>query len=59
MKGISPPSRDEFDTLIEEARKQARKAALKPSDIKAITDEVRSRNLRDFVDTHIDSSGGL
>lgn len=59
MKGLSPPSRDEFDTLIEEARKQARKAGLKPSHIKAITDEVRSRKLKDFVDTNIDSSGDL
>ena len=40
---ISPPSMDEFDTLIGEARKQARKAGLKPADIKAIIDEVHSR----------------
>lgn len=56
-KGLSPPSRDEFDTLIEEARRQARKAGLKPSDIEAIADEVRSRKSREFVDTQIDSSG--
>ena len=37
------PSMDEFDTLIGEARKQARKASLNPSDIKAIIDDVRSR----------------
>ena len=43
MKAISPPSMDEFDTLLVEARKQARKAGLKPSDIKVIIDEVRSR----------------
>ena len=43
MKAISLPSMDEFDTLIGEARKQARKAGLKPSDIKAIIDEIRSR----------------
>lgn len=43
VKDTSPPPMDEFDTLIEEARKQARKAALKPSDIEAIIDEVRSR----------------
>jgi hypothetical protein len=41
MKAISPPSMDEFDTLMGEARKQAQKAGLKPSDIKAIIDEVR------------------
>ena len=43
MKAISPPSMDEFDTLIGEARKQARIASLKPSHVKAIIDEVRSR----------------
>ncbi len=37
------PSMHEFDTLIGEARKQARTVGLKPSDIKAIIDEVRSR----------------
>lgn len=43
MKAISPPSMDEFDTLIGEARKQARKAGLKRSNIKAAIQEVRSR----------------
>ena len=43
MKGTSPPSMDEFDVLIGVARKQARKSALKPSDIEVIIDEVRSR----------------
>lgn len=43
MKAISPPSMDEFDTLIGEARKQARKAGLKPSEVEAIIDDVRSR----------------
>ena len=43
MNAISPPSMDDFDTLIEDARKQARKAGLKPSDIKAVIDESRSR----------------
>ena len=36
-------SMDEFDTLLVEARKQARIAGLKPFDIKAVIDEVRSR----------------
>ena len=43
MKAISPPSKDEFDTLIGEARKQAREASLEPSEVKAIIDDVRSR----------------
>lgn len=43
MKAISPPSMEEFDTLIGEARKQARKAGLKPSEVEAIIDDVRSR----------------
>ena len=43
MNAISPPSMDEFDTLIGKARKQARVAGLKPSGVKAILDEVRSR----------------
>ena len=43
LKAISPSSMDEFDALMGEARKQAQKAGLKPSDIKAIIDEVRFR----------------
>ena len=43
MKAISPPSMDKFDALIGEARKQAREASLKPSEVKAIVDDVRSR----------------
>ncbi len=43
LNAISPPSMDEFDALIREARKQARTAGLRPSDIKAIIDEVRCR----------------
>ncbi len=34
LKTIAPPSMDEFDALIREARKQARKAGMKSSDIK-------------------------
>ena len=33
LKNISPPSMDEFDGLIAEARKQGRKAGLKKADI--------------------------
>jgi len=43
MKAISPPSMDEFDTLVAEARKQAKKAGLKKADIDAIISEVRSK----------------
>jgi len=34
LKNISPPSLDEFDDLIADARKKAKKAGIKPSDIK-------------------------
>jgi len=34
LKNISPPSLDEFDTLIADARKKGKQAGLKRSDIK-------------------------
>ncbi len=34
LKNISPPSFDEFDTLIADARKKGKQAGLKRSDIK-------------------------
>lgn len=34
LKNISPPSMDEFNDLIAQARKKAKKAGLKKSDIK-------------------------
>ena len=43
FKSISPPSMEEFDTLIAEARKQAKKAGLKKSDIGAAIAKVRGR----------------
>ncbi len=43
LKTISPPSLDEFDELIREARQQARKAGMKPSAIKKAIAEVRDR----------------
>lgn len=43
LKAISPPSLEEFDDLITEARKQARRASLKRSDITAAIGKVRSR----------------
>jgi AbrB family looped-hinge helix DNA binding protein len=43
LKAISPPSLEEFDDLITEARKQARRAGLKRSDITAAIGKVRGR----------------
>jgi AbrB family looped-hinge helix DNA binding protein len=43
LKTISPPSMDEFDELIKNARRQARKASMKRSDIKDAVAEVRGR----------------
>jgi AbrB family looped-hinge helix DNA binding protein len=44
LKAISPPSMEEFDALISEARKQARKAGLKRSDITAAITKTRNKN---------------
>ncbi|MCP4288055.1 MAG: AbrB/MazE/SpoVT family DNA-binding domain-containing protein [Gammaproteobacteria bacterium] len=41
LKTISPPSMDEFDELVQKARRQARKAGIKQSDIKEAVAEVR------------------
>ena len=41
LKTISPPSMEKFDSLITQARKQARKAGLKKSDIAAAVKAVR------------------
>lgn len=43
LKTIAPPSLDEFDTLIRKARRQAREAGMKRSDIKKAVAEVRGR----------------
>jgi len=43
LKTITQPSLDEFDQLISEARKQARKAGIKKSDITAVIQKVRKR----------------
>ena len=43
LKSITPPSLDEFDSLIKEARAQAKKAGLKKSDIKKAIEKVRSK----------------
>ncbi len=43
LKTIAPPSMAEFDEMIAEARRQARKAGLKRSDITAAIARVRGR----------------
>ena len=43
LKSISTPSMEEFDDLIAQARKQARKAGIKRSDVTAAITKVRGR----------------
>lgn len=43
LKAISPPSMEEFDELIAEARQQARQAGMKRSAISAAVAAVRRR----------------
>lgn len=43
LKAIRPPSFDEFEDLLAEARKQARIAGMKRKDITATIREVRGR----------------
>ena len=43
LKRISPPSFDQFDDLIAQARREARKAGLKPAAIAEAIRKVRSR----------------
>ena len=43
LKAVSPPSMKEFDDLIAEARRQARFAGMKRSDITAAIGKVRGR----------------
>ncbi|MDP3012656.1 MAG: AbrB/MazE/SpoVT family DNA-binding domain-containing protein [Candidatus Subteraquimicrobiales bacterium] len=43
LKAISPPSMNEFDELITEARQRAKKAGMKKSDISAAVKKVRDR----------------
>ena len=43
FKSISQPSMEEFDKLIAKARKQAKKAGLKSSDVYAATAKARGR----------------
>ena len=41
LKTIFPPLMDEFDESVQKARRQARKAGIKQSDIKEVVAEVR------------------
>ena len=43
LKVLSPPSRDQFDTLIAEARRQGKAAGLKKSDIADALIKIRGR----------------
>lgn len=43
LKAISPPSLDEFDALIADARKKAKEVGMKRSDIEAAVSDVRGR----------------
>jgi len=43
LKSISPPSLDEFDDLIADARRQAGKAGMKRSDIKTALAKIRRK----------------
>jgi AbrB family looped-hinge helix DNA binding protein len=41
LKSITPPSMKDFDSLIRSARKQAREAGLRKSDVTAVIREAR------------------
>lgn len=43
LKAISPPSMEEFDALIAEARQKGKEAGLKPSDITDAVAKARGR----------------
>jgi AbrB family looped-hinge helix DNA binding protein len=43
FKAIAPPSMEQFDSLIAEARSQARQAGLKKTDITAALAKIRGR----------------
>ncbi len=43
LKAISPPSMEDFDALIAEARQKGKEAGLKPSDITAAIAKARGR----------------
>jgi AbrB family looped-hinge helix DNA binding protein len=43
LKAISPPAMEDFDALISQARKQAREAGMKRSDITAAVAKLRGK----------------
>ena len=43
LKAISPPSMDEFDAMIADARKKAKEVGMKRSDIETAIADVRGR----------------
>lgn len=43
LKIVTPPDRNEFDTLLKKARKQAREAGLKQKDIPSAVAKARGR----------------
>jgi len=43
LKVVTPPDKNEFDTLIKEARRQAKAVGLKPKDITSAIAKARSR----------------
>ena len=47
LKTIAQPSMNEFDQLISEARKQARKAGVKKRDITSAIQKVRKKRRKD------------
>jgi len=44
LKTIAPPTMEEFDKLIFQARKQTKQAGIKQSDIRVAIEKVRARN---------------
>ena len=44
LKRIAPPSMRDFDELVRQARRQARDAGMKRSDVKASVQKVRKRH---------------
>ncbi|MFC1540825.1 AbrB/MazE/SpoVT family DNA-binding domain-containing protein [Candidatus Latescibacterota bacterium] len=44
LKSISAPSMSEFDSLIRQARKQAKKAGLKQTDIQKLVAQARGKH---------------
>jgi len=42
LKAIAPPAMEEFDDLVRRARRAARKAGMKPADVKRVISKVRA-----------------